>query len=78
MRIENEITFLVAEKLDLHIEEVAPESEFVHDLGADSLDLVELLMAVEEKYNIDISDEDAKRVITVQGAIDYLKKRGTE
>ena len=78
MKIKNEVTFLIAEKLNLHIEEIAPESEFVHDLGADSLDLVELLMAVEEKYDIDISDEDAEKIITVQDSIDYLRKRGAK
>ena len=75
MKIENEIIELFAEKLDIPVEDVAPESEIKHDLGADSLDEVELLMSVEEKYDIDISDEDAEKIITVQDGIDYLKRR---
>ena len=75
MKIENEIIELFAEKLNIPVEDVAPKAEIEVDLGADSLDCVELLMCVEEKYDIDISDADAEKVVTVQDVIDYLKKR---
>jgi len=52
---------------------VVPEASFVDDLGADSLDLVELVMAMEEEFGIEIGDEDAERIRTVQDAIDYVK-----
>ena len=54
--------------------EVVPEAKFVDDLGADSLDLVELVMALEDEYGIEISDEDAEKIITVGDAIAYIKE----
>lgn len=56
-------------------EEVNPESRFVEDLGADSLDTVELVMALEEEFGIEIPDEDAEKIATVQNAIDYISER---
>ncbi|MDZ7838340.1 MAG: acyl carrier protein [Actinomycetota bacterium] len=55
-------------------EEIAPESKFVEDLGADSLDLVELIMSFEDKFGIEISDEEAEKLETVQDALDYIDK----
>lgn len=55
---------------------IRPEASFSEDLGADSLDLVELIMAIEEKFSIKIDDEEAAKLVTVQDAIDYLKDRG--
>ena len=74
---------VVAEKLGIDQEEVVPGASFVDDLNADSLDLVELIMAFEEEFStdateIEISDEDAEGITTVQLAIDYLKGRGVQ
>ena len=59
-------------ELGVDLEEVVPEASFVDDLGADSLDLVELIMSMEEVFEIDISDEDAEKLVSVQDAIDYI------
>ena len=72
---------VVADKLSVDTEEVTPEASFTEDLSADSLDLVELIMAFEEEFGSDdspleISDEDAESITTVQAAIDYLKAQG--
>jgi len=74
---------LVVEQLGVEDEEVVPSANFVDDLGADSLDLVELIMSLEEEFTnpsqkIEIPDEDAEKIITVQDAIDYLKDAGIE
>jgi len=63
---------IIAEKLSVDIGDVTPQASFVDDLGADSLDLVELIMSMEEAFNIDISDEDAGKLVTVQDAIQYV------
>jgi len=65
---------IVAEQLGVDSEKVTPTSSFIEDLGADSLDLVELIMAFEEEYDIEIPDEDAANLKTVQDAIDYIEK----
>jgi acyl carrier protein len=62
----------VAEQLDRDIESVTIESSFVDDLGADSLDAVELIMRLEEEFGIDIPDDDAEKITTVQAAVDYI------
>jgi len=72
MSVEDKIKKIIAEKLSVELEEVVPEASFVDDLGADSLDLVELIMSMEEEFDIDISDEDAEKLITVKDAIDYV------
>ncbi len=66
---------VVAEQLDRDPEEVTPEASFVEDLGADSLDQVELIMALEEEFDIEIPDEDAETIRTVQHAVDYIDKK---
>ena len=66
---------VIAEQLGLEETEVLPESSFVEDLGADSLDTVELVMAFEEEFGIEIPDEDAEKILTVQNVIDYIKER---
>ena len=63
---------IIAEKLSVDLEEVIPEASFVDDLGADSLDLVELIMTMEEEFDIDISDEEAEKLETVKDAIDFI------
>lgn len=72
MGIEEKIKKIVAEKLSVEQDEVVPEASFVDDLGADSLDLVELIMAMEEAFDIEISDEEAEKLQTVKNAIDYI------
>lgn len=70
-----EVRDLVAEVLRVKKEPITPQSRFVEDLKADSLDLVELTMAVEDKYDIEVPDEDAQKLRTVQDAINYLNER---
>lgn len=68
---------IICEQLDVPEEDVVPSASFVDDLGADSLDQVELIMAMEEEFEISIPDEDAEKIATVQDAIDYIiKARG--
>jgi len=66
---------LIAEQLGVDESEVTPSASFVDDLGADSLDQVELVMALEEAFDLEIGDEDAEKILTVQDAIDYIDKR---
>jgi acyl carrier protein len=72
MSVEDKVKKIIAEKLSVDLEEVVPEASFVDDLGADSLDLVELIMSMEEEFDIDISDEDAEKLVTVKDAIAYI------
>jgi len=72
MSVEDKVKKIIAEKLSVDLEEVLPEASFVDDLGADSLDLVELIMSMEEEFDIDISDEDAETITTVKDAIAYI------
>ena len=65
---------IVSEQLGVDEPEITPSASFIDDLGADSLDQVELVMALEEAYGFEISDEDAERILTVQDAIDYVEK----
>ena len=69
-----EVKRIIAEQLDVEEAKVTPEATFVDDLGADSLALVEMVLAFEEAFQIDIPDEDAEKIGTVQDAIEYLKK----
>ena len=68
---------IVVEQLGVDEEQVVPEASFVDDLNADSLDLVELIMSLEEEFGAEISDEDAERIRTVQDAVEYVEERGT-
>ncbi len=72
MSIEDKVKKIIAEKLSVDLSEVKEESAFVDDLGADSLDLVELIMSMEEEFDIDISDEDAEKLVTVQDVLKYI------
>jgi len=74
MAIEQEMIDIIVEQLSVERDKVVPNASFVDDLGADSLDLVELIMAMEEGFDIEIPDEDAEKIGTVQDAIDYVKK----
>lgn len=72
--IEEKIRKIICEQLDVAEKDVVPEASFVDDLGADSLDQVELIMAMEEEFDVSIPDEDAEKIGTVQDALDYIKK----
>lgn len=74
MAIDEKMVEIIAEQLSVEKEKVVPGASFVDDLGADSLDLVELIMAMEEGFDIEIPDEDAESITTVQHAIDYVNK----
>jgi acyl carrier protein len=73
MSTDQRVKEIIVEQLGVNEGEVKPEAKFVDDLGADSLDLVELVMALEEEYNMEISDEDAEKILTVGDAIEYIK-----
>lgn len=71
--IEERVKKIVVEQLGVGEDQVTPEASFVDDLGADSLDTVELVMALEEEFDTEIPDEEAEKITTVQQAIDYIK-----
>ena len=71
--VEQKVKEIICEQLGVSEEEVTPEASFIEDLGADSLDTVELVMALEEEFECEIPDEEAEKITTVQGAIDYIK-----
>ncbi len=71
--VDEKIVKIICEQLDVPEKDVVPEASFVDDLGADSLDQVELIMAMEEEFDISIPDEDAEKIATVKNAIDYVK-----
>ena len=72
--ISEKVSTIVANQLDVEKEKVKPETSFINDLGADSLDIVELVMELEEEFDMSIPDEDAEKIRTVGEAIDYIKK----
>lgn len=74
MSIDEKIKKIICEQLEVSEEDVVPEASFVDDLGADSLDQVELIMAMEEEFGISISDEEAEKISTVKDAIDYIQQ----
>ena len=71
-KVTQRLKEIIAEQLGISEEEIVPEASFVDDLGADSLDLVELIMALEEEFDTEISDEEAEKIQTVQDAINYI------
>lgn len=73
--IEETVKRIIAEQLGVDEEKIVPEARFIEDLGADSLDTVELVMALEEEFDQEIPDEDAEKIRTVQDAIDYIKSK---
>lgn len=75
MAVADKVRSIIAEQLGVKLEEVKPEASFIDDLGADSLDTVELVMALEEEFGIEIPDEDAEKMSTVQDAIKYIEQK---
>jgi len=71
--VEEKVKKIICDQLDVSEEDVVPEASFVDDLGADSLDQVELIMAMEEEFGISIPDEDAEKIVTVQDAVSYIE-----
>ena len=73
--VDERVKKIIAEQLGVEEDEEVPEASFVEDLGADSLDTVELVMALEEEFEIEIPDEDAEKILTVGKALDYIKEK---
>lgn len=73
MNIEARVRSIIADQLGLAEDDIKPESKFIEDLGADSLDIVELIMAMEEEFQTEIPDEEAEKIRTVGDAIEYVK-----
>jgi len=75
MAVQDKVKSIIAEQLGVKPEEVTPEASFIDDLGADSLDTVELVMALEEEFGIEIPDEDAEKITTVGDAVKYIEEK---
>ena len=75
MSVEEKVKKIIMDQLGVSAEEVKPEASFVEDLGADSLDLTELIMAMEEEFDVEIDDEEAQKILKVKDAIEYVEKR---
>ncbi|HET6490020.1 MAG TPA: acyl carrier protein [Syntrophales bacterium] len=73
--VDAKVKKIISEQLGVPETDVKPEASFVNDLGADSLDTVELVMALEEEFGVEIPDEDAEKIATVQNAVDYIKAK---
>lgn len=73
--VADKVNKIIIEQLGVSADEVTPDASFVEDLGADSLDLTELIMAMEEEFDIEIADDDAQKILKVQDAIDYIENR---
>lgn len=78
MALEDKVKEIIVEQLGADPEAVKPDASFIEDLGADSLDTVELVMAFEEEFGADIPDEDAEKLTTVANVLEYLKSKGIE
>ena len=76
--LEKQVKDIIADKLGVELDEIVPDSSFTNDLGADSLDTVELIMEFEKEFSVTIPDEDAEKIITVGDAISYLNERAGE
>ena len=75
MAVEEKVKKIIVEQLGVEESQVGPEAKFIEDLGADSLDTVELVMALEEEFGLEIPDEEAEKILTVRDAIQYIKDR---
>jgi acyl carrier protein len=76
MKLEDRVIEIIVQRLHVTKEECVPEASFIDDLGADSLDLVELIMEMEENFGIQISDEELEKIRTIKDVIEFLKKKG--
>lgn len=75
MSVESKVKEIIAEQLGINDEDITPESSLMDDLGADSLDVVELVMALEEEFEVEISDEEAEKMETVKEFVDFVSRR---
>lgn len=78
MKLEEKVIEIIVEQLDVEKEQCVPEASFIGDLGADSLDLVELIMEMEENFGVPISDEELQNIRTIQDVINFLKAKGVK
>jgi acyl carrier protein len=78
MSVEDRVKAIIVEQLGVDADEVNPEASFVEDLGADSLDTVELIMAFEEEFGVEISDDEAEKIKKVKDAVEYIDKRAAK
>ena len=78
MELKERVINIIAEQLDIAKEQCVPEASFIDDLGADSLDLVEMIMEMEENFNVQISDEELEHIRTIQDVIDFLRAKGVK
>ena len=78
MTLEEKVINIIVEQLDVTKEECVLEASFIDDLGADSLDIVELLMEMEEAFGIEIADEELEKIVTIKDVIDFLKDKGVK
>jgi acyl carrier protein len=78
MAVEDRVREIIVEQLGVDASQVTDKAKFVDDLGADSLDTVELVMALEEEFSLEIPDEDAEKITSVQDAIDYIKQHSSK
>ena len=76
--VEQKVTDIIVEQLGVNPEQVTPKASFIEDLGADSLDIVELVMAFEEAFELEIPDEDAEKITTVKDAVEYIEGKTTK
>ena len=76
--VEQKVTDIIVEQLGVNPEQVTPKASFIEDLGADSLDIVELVMAFEEEFGVEVPDEEAEKLQTVQDVIDYIKDKAKQ
>ena len=78
MAVEEKVKKIIADQLGVELDEVTPKASFTDDLGADSLDIVELVMAFEESFDVEIPDEDAEKISRVEDAVSYIKEHASE
>lgn len=76
--VDNKVKKIIMDQLDVGEDEVTPQASFVDDLGADSLDTVEMVMAFEEEFSIEIPDDDAEKIKTVQDAVEYINQKASK